>query len=608
MKKLRLLNYKKQMFAISIFLIIIIIVVILTRPKSEKEEDVIWREYQAAFNDITASLDGGGVLEATGVHHGFDVDLKVDSILVEIGQEVKTGDVLVKYSEEALLDKIAELNMSLKKAKSALEDAKNNKKKLQLENMSNDDVTQQDTQTTYENSKRELENSIRTAEQNIRQHQEKLTRLKQDLRSSQNSSDGSIDTKELRNLKNKLKKLEEELKELAANSDNEEQITSLEQQKSSLEMQLEEVNRKIDEITSNEGGLDDLQTKEVQLTAEETNFQEAIDGFADESGKLNELKKQKEDLENQITDINAQINSLKDAAKATDTIQKKQAQIDEVQKRINDLSSKEEKLTSLKEQLQQAETDLEGAKTELETHKTALESLESNYNNQTNQNKEKHLTKEQINALDNASLDNAIINAQADLEKIQIDLDKANEILTTLELKAKADGIVTELKYDEGDDVPAQKSVVTIGSSGEKRIVTQVSQEDIGSVEIGQEVEMQFMSAPDNTLKGRVLKKRLVPSEGGDGITYKVTIEFEEEQPELLQGMTCSIKFILKRVEHVLTLSNKAIELKNGKQIVTVLLPDGTHEEREIKTGFSDGRVSEITSGLSDGEVVVKAG
>ncbi len=85
-------------------------------------------------------------------------------------------------------------------------------------------------------------------------------------------------------------------------------------------------------------------------------------------------------------------------------------------------------------------------------------------------------------------------------------------------------------------------------------------------------------------------------------------IAFDEPQEELLQGMTCSVKFIQKRVENVLTLANKAITLTDGKQTVIVQMADGSHEEREIKTGFSDGRTSEVTSGLSAGEIVVVAG
>ena len=138
-------------------------------------------------------------------------------------------------------------------------------------------------------------------------------------------------------------------------------------------------------------------------------------------------------------------------------------------------------------------------------------------------------------------------------------------------------------------------------------MTTQVAQEDIGRIEVGQTVEMQFVANPDVTLTGRVSKKSLRPTDGG-GVTYQVTIDFDEDQPDLMEGMTCNVKFILKKVENVLTLANKAITLRDGKQYVTVKLPDGSHEEREIKTGFSDGRISEVTSGLSEGDTVVVAG
>lgn len=582
MKKIRLLKNKKLLLAVAGVLVVITTIVILTRPKGDLEEDIIWREYQVAYNDITASLDGGGTLETTGVHHSFDVDLKIEQILAEVGQEVKTGDVLVKCSPDALKEKITELNASLKKAQRALEDAKNNRQKAQLENGLNENEIPQDTQTGYESEKKERENAIRIAEQKIKQLQDKNTKLKLDLENAAASADGSTDSGELKELREELARLQAELKELESDnpvSGSDGQIGSLNQQRSNLETQLAAIQEELltvrGQITALPEGdlaLVDLQVKEAGLASKEGELQAAKDAAQD------------------------------------DAIKKKQVQIDEVQKKITALSSKEEKTAALREQIQQVQTEMEAAQFELETQQMALNALNSNHAEQTGKKKENQATQGKINALNDATLDNAVKNAQADIEKIQKDLEKANEILTTPELTANDDGVVTELKYAEGDEVPSGKSIVTVGSNGEKRVVTQISQEDIGTVEINQEVEMQFLSTPDETLKGHVLEKSLVPSEGGDGVTYKVTIAFEEEQPELLQGMTCSVKFILKRVKHVLTLSNKAIKLENGKQIVTVLLPDGTHEEREIQTGFSDGRVSEITGGLSDGEIVVTEG
>lgn len=608
MKKLQLLKNKKLLLAVAGTLIIIITIVLLTRPKADVEEKAIWREYPVTFNDITASLDGGGALETDGVPHSFDVDIKVEQILVTVGQEVKVGDVLVKYSVDALKEKIAELNVSLQKAQRLLEDAKNNKQKTQLEN------------------RRELENTTHTANQKMKQLQEKMTKLKQDLAKAAASSDGSIDSGELKRLKDLLANLQAEMKWLeqkGSSGENDEQIASLKQQQSSLKTQLKEITTQIDAIIKNtdklnalkqqlatiqgelslvraqiknlpvgDPGLADLQAKEAELVKKEGELKTAIGGFQDESVKLDELKKQKTDFEKQISSINVQINSLENTVSDANVIQEKRMQIEEMQKKITVLSSKEEKIKSLKEQMDQTRIDLEAAQFELDKQS----------------NKEGQTLQEQITIITDDTLDNAVQNAKDDVEKIRKDLAKAKEILTIPELTAKADGAVTELKCAEGDEVLGGKPIVIVGNNGKKHVVTRISQEDIGGVEVGQSVEMQFLASPDETLKGKVSEKSLVPSEGGDGITYKVTITFDGEQPELLQGMTCSVKFILKRVEHVLTLSNKAIALENGKQIVTVLLADGTHKEREIKTGFSDGRVSEITDGLSDGETVVTAG
>lgn len=606
MKKIRLLKNKKRLLTVAGVLVIITTIVILTRPKEDLEEDIIWREYQVAYNDITASLDGGGTLETTGVHHSFDVDLKIEQILAEVGQEVKTGDVLVKYSPDALKEKITELNASLKKAQRALEDAKNNRQKAQLENGRNENEIPQDTQTGYESEKKERENAIRIAEQKIKQLQDKNTKLKLDLENAAVSADGSTDSGELKELREELARLQAELKELESDnpvSGSDGQIGSLNQQRSNLETQLHEVNSQVDSITKDRGDLNALRQQLAAIQEELLTVRRQITALPEGDLALVDLQVKEAGLASKEGELQA----AKDAAQ-DDAIKKKQVQIDEVQKKITALSSKEEKTAALREQIQQVQTEMEAAQFELETQQMALNALNSNHAEQTGKKKENQATQGKINALNDATLDNAVKNAQADVEKIQKDLEKANEILTTPELTANDDGVVTELKYAEGDEVPGGKSIVTIGSNGEKRVVTQISQEDIGSVEIGQEVEMQFLSTPDETLKGHVLEKSLVPSEGGDGVTYKVTIAFEEEQPELLQGMTCSVKFILKRVKHVLTLSNKAIKLENGKQIVTVLLTDGTHEEREIQTGFSDGRVSEITGGLSDGEIVVTEG
>lgn len=454
MKRIKFQKHKK-IIAVAICGVLILGITAGTflRPKSETNEDVIWREYPVEQSDIVASLDGGGKLEFTKVEHSFSVDLKIKEIFVEVGQEVKKGDKLVEYSKEDIEAKIAECETALETAERSLQDIKNSQQAEKLQNDLANTQSQQQTQNAYESSKRECESTIQELEQKAKQLQEKI----------EQEPTGTISASD-----------------------------------------------------------------------------------------------------NQIEDLNGQISA--------------------------------------------ARSELEAVKQQLETQRLALANLTADYEKQCNQSQQNQGIQNQIDSLNNAGKENAVKNAQAEVDKAKKSLSEAQSLLDTPVLTAETDGIVTAINHLPGEEVPADRAIVVIGNSQKKQVTISVSQEDIASVEIGQSVELRFSSAPENAVDGKVIKKSLLPADGGDGVSYEVIISLDEDDPELLEGMTCSVKFILKKVENVLTLANKAITLRDGKQYVTVKLPDGSHEEREIKTGFSDGRISEIISGLSDGDIVVVAG
>lgn len=502
--------------------------------------------------------------------------------------------------------------------------------------------TGQSAKDTYEKQKREMENNLLLQERKIGQLQEQLATQEQDLRSAENSEDGSVDSTEIQRLKEELEKLQYELSKLENRNEqnsSQTQIDALVRQRKTLssqlntlksqinevtgtvnrlkqlkqdlaaaEKQLSEVNTALEGLPEDDPQFSELTTKKGELETKIAALQTEISELPDDSERLSELIRQKAELQQQISDLNDQIDSLETSADLSADIKKKQEQIADVQAQITALTSKEEKISALKSEIQQTKENLEAAQFDLESQRLSLETLNNDYERECNQQQENQKTQDQLNSITIAGLDNAVQNAQDEVNRLREELTEAQSLLTIPALTAKADGIVTEINYAKGEDVPGGRSIVTIGDNGEKHVTTQVSQEDIGSIEVGQSVEMQFVANPDVTLTGRVSKKSFRPTECGSGVTYQVTIDFDEDQQDLMEGMTCNVKFILKKVESVLTLANKAITLRDGKQYVTVKLPDGSHEEREIKTGFSDGRVSEVTSGLSEGDTVVVAG
>lgn len=270
--------------------------------------------------------------------------------------------------------------------------------------------------------------------------------------------------------------------------------------------------------------------------------------------------------------------------------------------------------SSSQEQLDALNLQLE----DLKQQETAVRAQISDALNRLNELKgrrEKELEKESSEAASNQEInnkslqefDNSITLAQMEVDRIQKQIDEVNQLKETKTLVAESDGIVTAVGYAANSETTIDKPVVTIGALDQVLAELTVSQSDVNKLEEGQTVSLEATAFPGETISAKVKSINYSPIQEGSNIVYKVIVEVESTQ-QLIEGMTVSAKFIIKEVKDVLTLSNKAIEYKDGKQIVKVKREDGTTEEVEVITGFSDGRVSEIKSGLNEGDIVVVGG
>ena len=73
---------------------------------------------------------------------------------------------------------------------------------------------------------------------------------------------------------------------------------------------------------------------------------------------------------------------------------------------------------------------------------------------------------------------------------------------------------------------------------------------------------------------------------------------------KLAQGMTVTVSIITAQATNVLLVPTQAITSQGGQTTVQVLV-NGVAETREVQTGISNSSYTEITSGLSEGEVVL---
>lgn len=314
----------------------------------------------------------------------------------------------------------------------------------------------------------------------------------------------------------------------------------------------------------------------------------------------------KTQYESQKNSIVNNINSL------TEKIKEINIKITDIKKQIEDLSKdltgNQDKIQQLNSEKSSLEAERSSTEAELNTANSSLNTLESERNKQLQKESNDKISNDKINSLSNSGLNDAITIAQKEVDKINEEISKLNKLKGNPILYAESDGVILALNYASGATTAPEQPIVAIGKGDKVIAEIIVSQNDITKIEEGQEVKISVAAFQDAKISGKVKSLNLKSNNQGNSANYSVTVEIEKNEYKLLDGMTASAQFIVKEVKDVLMLSNKAITLKDGKQIVNIKQEDGTRKEVEITTGFSDGKNTEIKAGLSEGDTVVVGG
>lgn len=215
------------------------------------------------------------------------------------------------------------------------------------------------------------------------------------------------------------------------------------------------------------------------------------------------------------------------------------------------------------------------------------------------------LKEQKKNSPDDTSIDSQISTVQGELDIVNKKIKNLKSDLDNLYVYAKIDGVVLDIGYEQEAEATPSKAVAVIGNEEKIYIDVLLPQTEIISINENQEVKVTFETYPDIEVKGIVEEKSYISSGEGEDVDYKVRAKLDTENLEIYQGMTAEVKFIIKNKEDVVQVPNKAIKVKGNKQIVKVKENEQI-KEVEVKTGFSDGSVTEILDGLQEGQTVVE--
>lgn len=213
--------------------------------------------------------------------------------------------------------------------------------------------------------------------------------------------------------------------------------------------------------------------------------------------------------------------------------------------------------------------------------------------------------------------------ATIELEKMNVasakmQLDIAAENLAKTTLRASEGGTVLSVGSRVGDPVSPNNDsgslsadsnhLVVYSDSKTYQVETSISEQDLPFVTMGQTVKVNFDALEGKVYEGKVVEIDELPTTDSSGIvSYGVVAELSSGFEEISIGMTATVNFIQMEALNMIIVPNKAVTMESGVQYVNVKLSDGSLEKRAVKAGLTDGRNVAISSGLSEGEIVVIA-
>ena len=199
--------------------------------------------------------------------------------------------------------------------------------------------------------------------------------------------------------------------------------------------------------------------------------------------------------------------------------------------------------------------------------------------------------------------------AATQAEKKLADLKKDQELFA---VKAPSDGVVMygyasagswvgadPKTMKVGEKLSAGQTVLTLFSPGDLKVELTLPEAQTAWVKDGGKADVKPVAYPELNYEGKCAEPAVKP--GSTGLAFFTAVALANVDPRVVPGMKASVRIAGGDVDGVLLVPTSAVA--NGKAWVR---KDGQETEREVSTGRTDGKMTEIVKGLAEGDEILR--
>ena len=197
----------------------------------------------------------------------------------------------------------------------------------------------------------------------------------------------------------------------------------------------------------------------------------------------------------------------------------------------------------------------------------------------------------------------ALAPGQVEEAKLREQLAATQAQLAKTKIRAEVSGTVLTLDVEPGDLVQPGRTLFTIALNGNTEIRVPLDERNLSRLALQQNAAVIADSYPDQSFPARI--NFIAPSIDPQRGTVEVRLAVDPVPDFLRQDMTVSVNVETDRRERALTIPNDALSSIKGNKAVVLLVRDGKIQHQQVTLGLRGLAMSEVVSGLSQGDHVL---
>lgn len=196
------------------------------------------------------------------------------------------------------------------------------------------------------------------------------------------------------------------------------------------------------------------------------------------------------------------------------------------------------------------------------------------------------------------------ITAQTQLEQSNASLNAAEAQLAYTRISAPRDGVLITRNVERGAIVQPGAALLVLAPAGQTQIVVEIDEQNLGLIKLGEKATVSADAYPKQNFEANLIyiNPSVDPTKG----SVEVKLAVPNPPAYLAQDMTVSAEIEVARRQQAVSVRTDSIHDLAGNRPWVLVVQGGRAAKRPVTVGAVGDVITEITSGLSPGDTVVR--